>query len=176
MSWFCSVCEKSLSRKDSIQRHVMAKQRKACLTPFQTVAMPSKKMSAVSLRASFHLHGYLGWPGLERQPGFHLYYSKLQIVWCYSQWQPRFHAAVIYAFITVTPAEERYSNIERELIGIAVRHGEASQLCVWRTSHRSKRTLTSGDELEEEFCHCQSETSMPSSEACQIRTSSGEQL
>ena len=60
MSWFCSVCEKSLSRKDSMQRHVMAKQRKACLTPFQTVAMPSKNMSAVSLRASFHLHGYRG--------------------------------------------------------------------------------------------------------------------
>ena len=58
MSWFCSVCEKSLSRKDSMQRHVMAKQRKACLTLFQTVAMPSKNMSAVSLRASFHLHGY----------------------------------------------------------------------------------------------------------------------
>ena len=56
MSWFCSVCEKSLSRKDSMQRHVMIKQSKACLTPFQTVAMSSKNMSAVSLRASFHLH------------------------------------------------------------------------------------------------------------------------
>ena len=88
----------------------------------------------------------------------------------------RFHAAVIYVLRTVTPTEERYSNIEGELIGIAVRHGEASQLCDWRTSQRSNRTLTSGDELEEEFCHCQSETSMPSSEACQIRTSSGEQL
>ena len=43
MRWFCSVCEKSLSRKDSMQRHVMTKQRKACLTPFQTVAIPSKK-------------------------------------------------------------------------------------------------------------------------------------
>ena len=72
----------------------------------------------------------------------------------------RFHAAVIYVFRTVTPAEERYSNIERELRGMAVCHGEASQLCVWRTSQRL-RTLTSGDELEEEFCHCQSETSMP---------------
>ena len=46
----------------------------------------------------------------------------------------RFHAAVIYVFRTLTPDEERYSNIERELIGVAVRHGEASQLCVWRTS------------------------------------------
>ena len=57
VSWFCSVCEISLSRKDSMQRHVMAKHRKACLTPFQTVAMPSKKVSAISLQASFHLHG-----------------------------------------------------------------------------------------------------------------------
>ena len=31
--------------------------------------------------------------------------------------------------------------------------------------------LTSGDELEEEFRHCQSETSTSSSETCQIRTS-----
>ena len=78
MSWFCSVCEKSLSRKDSMQRHVMAKQRKACLTPFQTVAMPSKNMSAVSLRASFHLHGYRGDQVWKRQYGFDLNYSKLQ--------------------------------------------------------------------------------------------------
>ena len=88
----------------------------------------------------------------------------------------RFHAAVIYVFRTLTPAEERYFNIERELIGVAVHHGEASQLCVWRTSQRSNRSLTSRDELEEEFCHCQPETSTTSPEACQIRTSSGEQL
>ena len=88
----------------------------------------------------------------------------------------RFHAAVIYVFRTATPAEERYSNIERELKGVAVRHREASQLCVWRTSQRSNRSLTSRDELEEEFRHCQSETSTSSSEACQIRTSRGEHL
>ena len=56
MSWFCSVCEKSLSRKESMQRHVMDKHRKGGLASFETVAMPSKKMSAVSLRASFHLY------------------------------------------------------------------------------------------------------------------------
>ena len=43
MSWLCLVCEKSFSRKDMMQRHVMSKHSKACLTPFQTVAMPSKK-------------------------------------------------------------------------------------------------------------------------------------
>ena len=41
MSWFCSVCEKSFSRKDSM--HVMSKHRNAGLTPFQTVLMFSQK-------------------------------------------------------------------------------------------------------------------------------------
>ena len=48
--------------------------------------------------------------------------------------------------------------------------------CFWRTSQRSNRSLTSGDELEEEYSHCQSETSTTSPKACQIRTSSREQL
>ena len=43
MSWFCSVCEKSFSRKDSMQRHAMSKHCNAGLTPFQTVPMSSQK-------------------------------------------------------------------------------------------------------------------------------------
>ena len=43
MSWFCSVCEKSFSRKDSMQRHVLSTHRNAGLTPFQTVPMFSQK-------------------------------------------------------------------------------------------------------------------------------------
>ena len=43
MSWFCSVCEKSFSRKDSMQRHAISKHRNAGLTPFQTVPMSSQK-------------------------------------------------------------------------------------------------------------------------------------
>ena len=43
MNWFCSVCEKSFSRKDNMQRHVMSKHRNAGLTPFQTVPMFSQK-------------------------------------------------------------------------------------------------------------------------------------
>ena len=43
MSWFCSVCEKSFSRKDSMQRHAISKHLNAGLTPFQTVPMSSQK-------------------------------------------------------------------------------------------------------------------------------------
>ena len=42
MSWFCSVCEKSFSRKDSMQRHVMSKHHNVGLTPFQTVPFSQK--------------------------------------------------------------------------------------------------------------------------------------
>ena len=37
MSWLCSVCEKSFSRKDSMQRHAMSKHSNAGVNPFQTV-------------------------------------------------------------------------------------------------------------------------------------------
>ena len=42
MSWFCSVCEKSFSRKDTMQRHLMSKHRNVGLTPFQTVPFSQK--------------------------------------------------------------------------------------------------------------------------------------
>ena len=42
MSWLCSVCEKSFSIKDSMQRHVMSKHRDVGLTPFQTVPFSQK--------------------------------------------------------------------------------------------------------------------------------------
>ena len=43
MSWCCFACEKSFSRKDNMQRHVMSKHRNAGLTPFQTVPIFSQK-------------------------------------------------------------------------------------------------------------------------------------
>ena len=55
MSWFCSVCEKSFSRKDSMQRHVMSKQRNVGLASFQTVQCLHKNVS-VLLQTSFCLH------------------------------------------------------------------------------------------------------------------------
>ena len=42
MSWLCSLCEKSFSIKDSMQRHVMSKHRDVGLTPFQTVPFSQK--------------------------------------------------------------------------------------------------------------------------------------
>ena len=53
MSWFCSVCEKSFSRKDSTQRHVMSKHHNVGLTPFQTVPFSQK---CQRFRESFYLH------------------------------------------------------------------------------------------------------------------------
>ena len=43
MSWCCFACEKSFSRKDNMQRHVVSKHRNAGLTPFQTVPVFSQK-------------------------------------------------------------------------------------------------------------------------------------
>ena len=96
MSLFCSVCKKSSSRKDSMQRHVMAKQRKACLIPFQTVAMSSKNMSVFLLGASFHLHGCRDYKVWKDSLGSIFITASFRgnlpsperIVWCYSQWQP----------------------------------------------------------------------------------------
>ena len=49
MSSFCSVCDKSFSRKDSMQRHVMSKHRNATLTTFHPVPWNAfTKVSAVS--------------------------------------------------------------------------------------------------------------------------------
>ena len=53
MSWFCSVCEKSFSRKDSMQRHAISKHRNAGLTPFQTVPMSSQKCQRFRFEHSF---------------------------------------------------------------------------------------------------------------------------
>ena len=72
MSWFCSVCEKSFSRKDSMQRHVMSKHRNAGLTPFQTVPVFSQKCQRFRFQ--------------------HPFTSMIagMIAWCYLQWQPAY--------------------------------------------------------------------------------------
>ena len=54
MSWFCSVCEKSFSRKDSMQRHVMSKHRNVGLTPFQMNDRVRKNgLGSISFATSF---------------------------------------------------------------------------------------------------------------------------
>ena len=60
MSWLCSVCEKSFSAKDSMQRHVMSKHRNAGLTPFQT-EMSAVKHPFTSMIAGITGSGKIAW-------------------------------------------------------------------------------------------------------------------
>ena len=98
MSWFCSVCEKSFSRKDSMQRHAMSKHRNAGLTPFQTVPMSSKKCQRfrfehpfTSMTPGMTKSGKAAWVlSLLHQASEAIYLPPERIVWCYSQWQPAY--------------------------------------------------------------------------------------
>ena len=96
MSWFCSVCEKSFSRKDSMQRHAMSKHRNAGLTPFQTVPMSSQKCQRFRFEHPFtSMTAGMTKSGkaasvlfLLRQASEAIYLPPERIDWCYSQWQP----------------------------------------------------------------------------------------
>ena len=98
MSWFCSVCEKSFSRKDSMQRHAISKHRNAGLTPFQTVPMSSQKCQRfrfehpfTSMTAGMTKSGKAAWVlSLLDQASEAIYLPPERIVWCYSQWQPAY--------------------------------------------------------------------------------------
>ena len=77
LSWFCSVCEKSVSRKDNMQRHVMSKHRNASLTPFKQFQYFHRNVS--SFASSTLSPPWLPeWPGPEKRPGFDRYCNKLQ--------------------------------------------------------------------------------------------------
>ena len=56
MSWFCSVCEKSFSRKDSMQRHANVRTPQCWSHPISNRSDVFTEMSVVSLWASLHLH------------------------------------------------------------------------------------------------------------------------
>ena len=91
MSWFCSVCEKSFSRKDSMQRRVMSKHRNAGLTPFQTVPIFSQKCQRfrfehpfISMIARTTGSGKTAWVRSPLQQSSEtIYPSPERIVWCY---------------------------------------------------------------------------------------------
>ena len=53
MNWFCSVCEKSFSRKDNIQRYVTSKHYNLGLTPFQRVTMSSQRCQRLRFEHPF---------------------------------------------------------------------------------------------------------------------------
>ena len=95
MSWFCSVCEKSFSRKDSMQRHVMSKHSNVGLTPFQTVPFSQKcqrfrfEHPLTSMIAGMTRSGKTAWVrSLLQQASETIYSPPERIVWCYSQQQP----------------------------------------------------------------------------------------
>ena len=73
MSWFCSVCENSFSRKDSMQRHVMSKNHNVGLTTFQTVPFSQKcqrlrfEHSFTSMIAGMTGSGKTAWVRSQRQ-------------------------------------------------------------------------------------------------------------
>ena len=98
MSWLCSVCEKSFSRKDNMQRHVMSKYRNAGLTPFQTVPIFSQKCQRFRFEHPFTsmIAGMTGslktvWVrSLLQQASEYIYPPPERIVWCYSQGQPAY--------------------------------------------------------------------------------------
>ena len=100
MNWFCSVCEKCFSSKDSMQRHLMCKHRNASLTPFQTVPMFSQQCqrfhfehpftSMIARRTGCRKTAWVR--SLLQQASETIYPSPERIVWCYSQWQPAYTA------------------------------------------------------------------------------------
>ena len=107
MSWFCSVCEKSFSRKDSMQRHVMSKHRNAGLTPFQTVPIFSQKCQRfrfehpfTSMIAGMTGSGKTAWVrSLLQQASETIYPPPERIVWCYSQLSLNGHLELVPAFL-----------------------------------------------------------------------------
>ena len=93
MSWFCSVCEKSFSRKDSMQRHVMSKHRNVGLTPFQTVPFSQKcqrfrfEHPFTSMIAGMTGSGKTAWVLSLLQQASQTVYPPPEWQWR-SQWQP----------------------------------------------------------------------------------------
>ena len=96
MSWFCSFCEKSFSRKDSMQRHVMSKHRNAGFTPFRAMPFSVEKCQRFQFVHPFTcmVAGMTGsgktvWvKSLLQQAQRAINLPPERIVWCYSQWQP----------------------------------------------------------------------------------------
>ena len=97
MRWFCSVSEKSFSRKDSMQRQVMSKHCNFGLTPFQTVPFSQKcqrfrfEHPFTSMTAGMTGSGKTAWvPSLLQQASETIYPPPERIFCCYSQRQPAY--------------------------------------------------------------------------------------
>ena len=77
MSWLCSVCEKSFSRKDNMQRHVMSKHRNAGLAHFKQFQYSHRNVSGFA--SSILSPPWLPeWSDSDKRTGLDLYCKKLQ--------------------------------------------------------------------------------------------------
>ena len=78
---------------------------------------------------------------------------------------------VIYVSRTLTPAEEHYSNIERELLGVVFAMERLHNYVYGEPVRVQNRSQTTRDDLEEANCHSKPKTSKATLEACKIRDS-----
>ena len=94
MSWFCSFCDQSFSRKYNMQRHLISKHRNTGLvTSIHTVPMSSQKCQRFLFEHPFTCmvagmtgSGKTAWfRSLLQQTSEAIYLSSERIVWCYSQ-------------------------------------------------------------------------------------------
>ena len=65
---------------------------------------------------------------------------------------------VVYASRTLTDTEHRYSNIERELLGVVLWTGETAPLYFWEANHSRNRSPTINQHLEEGYSNIQPKT------------------
>ena len=99
MSWFCSFCEKSFSRKDNMQRHMFNKHNESpSFTPFRAMPFSPEKCQRfrfqhpfTSMIAGMTGSGKTAWVrSLLQQASETIHPPPERIVWCYSQWQPAY--------------------------------------------------------------------------------------
>ena len=99
MSWFCSFCEKSFSRKDNMQRHMFNKHNESpSFTPFRAMPFSPEKCQRFRFQHPFtsRIAGMTGsgktaWVrSLLQQASETIHPPPERIVWCYSQWQPAY--------------------------------------------------------------------------------------
>ena len=98
MSWSCPHCEKSFSRKDSMQRHINYKYSNPDFAPFNAMHYPTEKCQRFQFEHPFTcmVAGMTGsgktvWvQSLLTQAYRMINLPPEKIVWCYSQWQPAY--------------------------------------------------------------------------------------
>ena len=99
MSWSCPVCEKSFSRKDSMQRHMSNKHSNPVIRSMYSVPNSTENCQRFRFVHPFTCMAAGGKTGsgktvwvksLLQQAQEVIHLSPERIVWCYSQWQPAY--------------------------------------------------------------------------------------